>query len=129
MMKDKFEYLFRRGLIRPPNGDIPPDTAFADRAAWDAYNWYVPVKRLHDRKPTWAEIVEGAAFVKAARAECKRRIMRAYGAENIEEEILIRLRGRRLKYEDRKRDELLVRYRELIGPPLPTGVFDPSMFD
>lgn len=129
-MLEKFKYLVERGLIRPPGGSIPPVSAFANEAAWNAYVWHVPAKRLHSRKLTWAEIGNGEAFVRAARAECRRRIMVNYNADSIEDEILKRLRGERTYPQDWERDRLLAKYRELIGGRLPyTEEFEPSMLD
>ena len=107
--------------------------ALNSESEWDSLNWR--------DKPSWNKLqgvvvqIEATAahatFRAAARAETQRRICEVYGAQSIEDEILIRLRGGLRHTQDERRDEIRARYRRLLyETETPwTEIFSPEMLD
>ena len=142
-MKRGLVFLSTHGWVRLPHGVVPLDKAFASAAAWQSNVWN-PRGGGRDpdasRKPTWAEISKaagqavvydrGQVFRAAARAETRRRICDVYGAKDIQDEILKRLRGDHTVHQHTMRDALRERYKALMDSDAPyTRVFEPSMLD
>jgi len=86
-------------------------------ATWEAYIWQDPENVDPDAsdKPSWDDLVANLVHVNESRAwgrttraidsEERRRITEAYGARNLEEEVLYRLRGATPE-QDAERDRL-----------------------
>ena len=112
-----------------PGASIGYDVEILNEIDWDAYQWNPPqylVDRYPDpdpnasRKPTWADIVAARdvqlpiylrqQHTAALSAECKTRITRAYGANDWQDEIEMRLRGESTDEHDTERARLRAIY-------------------
>ena len=75
-------------------------------------------------KPTWGEIVSASSafyltglltdILNHLKYECQRRIVLQYGADDIQDEILLRLRNEHTPAQDTERDRLRLRYKALV---------------
>ena len=84
-----------------------PDVLPTTRGAWHFHPW-------DGAKPTWGSLVAIGNRARL-RLESRERIMRAYGEETIEEEILLRLRGGQTPEQDLERERLRGRYSALVA--------------
>lgn len=125
-----------------PHGFIPGTEPggvrpIADQAAWDFYQWNPPehlvgVAGFEDYqeadpaagvKPTWAAIEAALAaaapveareeIATALRAECRRRITAAYGADDWQDEIEKRVGGRATEAQHAERERLRAKHAAL----------------
>lgn len=118
------------GLMRTlaPGGTLPlvdrsPDEDWTE-AEWDALPW--DTSRASD-KPTFAEMQQvldrdriraiRRRLCHELRTNCKERITAAYGEDNLDDEIMYRLRmdSSALMVQDAERDRIRERYRQIKG--------------
>lgn len=107
-------------------GELPGGEAVTFTAeTWEAYQWNPPGLGTYaaddaddsaDPKPTWAMLQAAVAPTELARAQqsavadlsalCRRKITATYGEANLEDEMLLRLRGGETAAQNTERDRL-----------------------
>ena len=108
-----------------PGGEAPTFT----EATWNDYRWNPPGASYPDSafdetasaKPTWAMLQAAVAPAELAQVQrravgdlktlCRRKITAAYGATNLDDEVLLRLRDGETADQNTERDRLRTLYR------------------
>ena len=120
------------GTIRLPYDHVPEydENTPVTAAWWGEVAWNPPANSAYtapdpgaSAKPSWRTVTAAitAADAEAARierprrlkAESRRRIVRAYGADSVNDEVFLRLRGGATEAQDAERDRIRSRYAVL----------------